>query len=99
MNYVIEDLRKYKDVILLRMKLEGLERQKNSSTNIDFIERTLKYPEKPMGFLFPEEIKILYKYYKSYLPKLSRKELLNLLGYSTKLSIDRSIDRKVYARK
>jgi len=81
------------------MKLEGLECQKDPSIDTDFIEHTLKYPENPMKFLLPEEIEILYKYYKSYLPKLNRKELLNLLGYSIKLSIYRPIDRKVYARK
>jgi len=102
-KYTIKDLKKYRNVILLRMKLEGLDHQRNLSINIDFIEHTLKYPEDPKRFLSPKEVEILYKYYKSYLPKLNRKELINLLGYSTKLSIFRPIadllNTKVYIKK
>jgi len=97
-KYTIEDLKKYRNAILLRMKLEGLEYQKNL-ISVAFLESIIKCPEYPIYFLYPDEIKILYKYYKSYLPGLNKKELLSLLGHSTKLPLNKSINKKVYFEK
>ena len=77
MKYTIEDLEKYKDIILLKMKLEN--------NNSRVIKSIIKYPSEAYyhwRFLYKDELNLLFSYYKPYLTHLTKKELLKLLNCS-----------------
>jgi len=103
MNYTVEDLKKYRDVILLRMKLEGLKtigRKTLILLNKDVLESLVRYLDKTTYvYILPEEVNKLFKYYKSYLPNLTKSKMLTLLGYSPKQRYYTLYNRKkVYVR-
>ncbi len=78
MNYTIEDLEKYKDIILLKMKLEN--------NNSRVIKSIIKYPSEAYDlwrFLYKDELDLLFNYYKPYLTHLTKKGLLKLLNCSS----------------
>jgi len=77
MNYTIKDLEKYKDIILLKMKLEN--------NNSKVIKLIIKYPSEAHDLwrsLYKDELNLLFNYYKPYLTHLTKKELLKLLNCS-----------------
>ena len=90
MNYTIKDLKRCREAIFLRLKLENFKgyyghggKPRLSSTVVKDI---IWEPEGgwSIDYLYTWEVDFLLKYYKPHLPKLTKTELLKLLGFSTR---------------
>jgi len=77
-NCILNNLVRYKDAVLLRMRLENVFSKRHSFFSPVEIENVLLKKTPPL--LYSLEIDFLFIYYKSYLPNLTRKELIKNLG-------------------
>ncbi len=77
-NYTLNDLTRYRDAVLLRMRLENIFSKRHFFFSPVEIENVLLKKTPPL--LYSLEIDFLFIYYKSYLPNLTRKELIKNLG-------------------
>jgi len=89
MNYTIKDLKRCREAILLRLKLENFKGyygqfgKPRLSSNV--VKDIIWEPEGwGIGYLYTWEVDFLLKCYKPHLPKLTKTELLKLLGFSTR---------------
>jgi len=88
-RYTIKDLKRCREAILLRLKLENFKGYHEYGGKLrlpsEMIKDIIWEPEScDISYLYTWEVDFLLKCYKPHLPKLTKTKLLKSLGFSTK---------------